>query len=604
MDIIYDCIDTLPDSVKAALDDKGRRMWMDAFNSVVKKSGNKKTYRDAVYDAWQMMKTYSGCRFFSGFVSTEDLDKQNDVVMVEKAFQKINNHINRGGTMVDTHTNRTVGAFIFAEKSLNKTGKPGVKAYSVVYQGEPYYDTVWDQIKKGMQCPTCGDVRKGYSIGGFALDAQNTCDITGCHRDILDMSIHEISICQDPANPEAIIQEVNMMAKSESEVSKAELGEINKALRSDAPAAEIPEVAAPAVPAAQTAVAPEAQAAQAQDVAEGQISPEKQNKEALLNSLDPAVVTEWTKREHKKMEAWKKYLEMMRGITDPISSAGVAKAADIKEPTGTAPKCGCISDLHTSVTAAKCPDAPELVGDVNDAQVPHTMDFLENKDIEADESAKKDDKNLMPGKDEIHFKKMEKGPNAEVSEEGKNSAVEEKVEALAGPDDTKIVSKDLKEPGTEPKHEVPDKKVDQEMPTKPKTETKTVTEDGSPREKGFGKEGDTLMQKCPGDGKAQIPEDLMPLFQEFLQQKGIKLEPEVESREIEGPLEKTLYTDEDISELDLIELSDPIEFDSSVALGKSAVQRLKVHNMMARLKLAKSLKVADIEFLIDEPKKN
>jgi hypothetical protein len=303
----------------------------------------------------------------------------------------------------------------------------------------------------------------------------------------------------------------------------------------------------------------------------------------------------WTKREHKKMEAWKKYLEMMRGLTDPSVTTGVAKA-DLSDVEKAAPNCGCISDLHTSVTADSCPMPKETYGDVKDAQVPDSTEFLENKDIEADESAKKEEKkeNLMPMKDEVHFKDTKKGESAEVSKEGKNSTVTEKTDALKGTDDTKIASKDLKEPGSEPKYEVPEKKVDQKVPDKPKTETKTVKDDGSPREKNMGKEGKEVFMK------AEVPDELMPLFREFLQEKGIKLEPEVASKEIEGPMEKTIYVDDDISELDLLELSNPIEFDSSEALGKSATQRLKIHNMMARLRLAKSLKVADIEFLVSD----
>ena len=560
-------------------------MWMDAFNSVVKKSGNKKSYRDAVYEAWKLVKSYPGCRFFSGFVSTEDLDKQNDVVAVEKAYEKIINHVNRGGTMVDTHTNRTVGAFIYAEKAMNKTGKQGIKAYSVVYQGEPYYDTVWQQIKKGMECPTCVDVRKGYSIGGFALDAKNVCGIDGCHREILDMSIHEISVCQDPANPEAVIQEVNMMAKADSEVCKDENAEINKALRADAPA---PEVAAAPAPAAVPEQPVDAKAVKPEQMATPEAQPQKSplDMKALLEQMKEAK--KWKEMYDKVAEA-AATMNMNTGL--PM---GVAKA---DEATKTSPKCGCTdSDVHTSITADKCPDKPELNGDVNDAQVKGSMEFLDNKELEADESAKKDEKkeNLMPMKDEVHFKDTKKGESAEVNEEGKNSTVEEKVEALKGTDDTKISSENLKEPGPAPKSEVPEKKVDQEVPTKAKTETKTIKDDGDPREKNFGKEGKEVFIK------SEVPDELMPLFREFLAEKGIKLEPEVESSEIEAPLEKTLYVDDDISELDLWQLSDPIEFDSSEALGKSATQKLKIHNMMARLRLAKSLKIADIELLVSD----
>jgi ribosomal protein L37E len=239
------------------------------------------------------------------------------------------------------------------------------------------------------------------------------------------------------------------------------------------------------------------------------------------------------------------------------------------------------------------------MGDVNDPQVAHTASFLENKDIDADESAKKETKkdNLMPGKDDVHFKDAKTATEGNPNEEGKNPTSEEKVESLEGTDDTKIEVKDLKEPGTEPKHEVPEKKVDQKMPEKPETKTKTINDKGNSDEKNFGKEGKEVFMKM------DVPDELMPLFKEFLQAKGIKLEPEVKSPAIEAPMEKVLYTDDDISELDLLQLSDPVEFDSAEALGKTAMQKLKVNTMLARMKLAKSLKVADIEFLVPEMNK-
>ena len=159
MNIIFDCIETLPYNVKASLDERGQELWMNAFNKTVRKSKSKKEFKDASHDAWQMLKNYPGCRFFSGFVSTEDLDKQNDIVEVKKAFERISSHIDRGGTMVDTHTNRTCGAFVHVEMGKTRTGKEGVIAHSVIFQGEPYYDTIWEQIKKGIDCPTCRDVR-------------------------------------------------------------------------------------------------------------------------------------------------------------------------------------------------------------------------------------------------------------------------------------------------------------------------------------------------------------------------------------------------------------------------------------------------------------
>jgi hypothetical protein len=75
------------------------------------------------------------------------------------------------------------------------------------------------------------------------------------------------------------------------------------------------------------------------------------------------------------------------------------------------------------------------------------------------------------------------------------------------------------------------------------------------------------------------------------------MEPEVQNEAIESPMEKAIYVDEDISEIDLKELANRQSFDSASILGKVATQKLRLHNANTRMRLAKSLKVADIEYL-------
>ncbi len=570
--MIYDCIEILPDNVKASLDETGQKKWMDAFNKTVKKSKMGKSYRDAVFEAWQAVRDYPGCRYFSGLVSTEDLDKQNDVVEVNKAFEKIAKHIERGGTMVDTHTNRTVGSFIYVEKTKSRTGQPAIKAHSVIFQGEPYYDSAWEQIKKGQNCPTCRDVRKGFSIGGFALDTKNTCDSTGCHREILDMSIHEISICQEPANPEAVIQDVNMMAKSESEIEKG--------LRNDEAAVEhemqheVPEV---------MAEAPQA-------LAEGEEMQEAVKKKPSKFSLED-------------IKEMKDNIEKLRAI---LNSSNEESGEVPSVPSGLTPKtaavsgagksCGCIDDnIHTSVGESKCPRDEKLYGDVKDPQVrDEDVKFLENKNIEAEPAAsKKHGDEAMPMKDGFTSSpvKTEKGPEGPASETKEEAGLYEKSNLT-------------------PSGSVSEGKVDHTGGSKsnkdykydlePKKGTENVKDDGDKREKNFNKEGKDLLQKCPGDKKAEIPEELLPMFQDFLKEKGLKMEPEVEAEEIEETIEKTLYVDSDISELDLKEMSDATVFDSYEMLGKVATQKLRIKDIDTNLRLAKTLQIVSIDYLVED----
>jgi len=186
---------------------------------------------------------------------------------------------------------------------------------------------------------------------------------------------------------------------------------------------------------------------------------------------------------------------------------------------------------------------------------------------------------LMPGKPDLGKK--------ETAKEG--PAIETKV--MEGFSNLKAVNKTSEKNGEyEYSLDVKDKK-------------ETVTDDGDSEEANMGKEGKDLLMK---DGKVEIPAELMPMFQEFLNEKGIKMEPGVQNEEIEDTLEKHLYIDDDISEMDLKNLSNGVEFDFAQIMGKAATQKLKLQSLDAKMKLAKNLKVADIEYLVNdnEVKKN
>jgi hypothetical protein len=595
----FDCLEVLPYNVRAALDESGQKQWMNSFNSIVRKSKGKKEYRDSVLKAWQTLENDAGCRFFSGFVSTEDLDRQNDVVMAKMALDKINKHIDRGGTMIDTHTNRTVGSFIHADMRKSPSGKPGIYAHGVIFKGEPYFDTVWEQIKKGVECPTCKDVRKGFSIGGFAIDVANSCDAFGCHRDITDMSIHEISVCQDPANSAATIYEVNTLAKADEEMEDME-NEINKAIREDSPAEDVVETPSP-VQSGQNVNAPTTVQGQVPAQADGNDIKSITDKiKNMQRDFKEAV-----KLREELNEAIAQMSAGMQTLSPAEASVGVAKAVLGSPAVDT--------EAHQLVSDKKeCNCPKELYGDVKDPQIKDSMEYLDNKGVEAAPEAKKDHGELMPGKME-GMPKTEKGPVG--------PAVETSTTKIKGFSNLKAKNAAIDEPDEEEEDEDEDipedveiekdcgcaKRMTQEQFKSKygaKEHKETTSDKGDDREKNFGKEGKKeLLQKCPGDGKASIPEDLMPMFQEFLQEKGIKMEPEVHSEEIEAPLEKTLYIDDNISEMDIKEMSDPVKFDSYQAIGKTELQRMRVKNVDAKMRLAKSLEVVDLSFLVPELKK-
>lgn len=239
---MYTSLDTLPDNVRSSLEVGSQKQWMAAYNKAIKTSaaGN---HRRAIYEAWNAVKNNPDCRFFACYASSSRVDRQNDSVNVDAAYEKIQKQIERGGTIVDTHSNRVVGSFYYAERRRTPSGHPGVYAYGVIMRGEPYFDSTWEAILKAVECPSCKDVRKGVSIGGFALDTSINCDGSSCHRDILDLSIHEISVCREPANPDALISEINLLAKSDSiSINGENMNKMNTQGDFDPRANELPEM--------------------------------------------------------------------------------------------------------------------------------------------------------------------------------------------------------------------------------------------------------------------------------------------------------------------------------------------------------------------------
>ena len=653
----YDCKDILPSEVKASLDEKGQELWMKAFNKTVRKSKDTKVYRAAVFDAWQAMKSYPGCRYFSGFVSTDILDKQNDIVVCEKAYERISNHIERGGTMIDTHTNRTVGTFIYADIRKSASGHNGIYAYGVIYQGEPYHDTVWNQIKKGIECPSCMDVRKGFSIGGFALDTRSSCDASGCHRDILDMSIHEISVCKDPASPESMIQDVNMLAKSMDTIEQSG-NAINKTLRDDEPAMEAQPSAMPQAP-----QMPGQMAGQEQQPATN-----ADRAKQLVN--DAKDVEKFIKEMQKLQEQWAKIMPQasgqpaqMPGEAQPPEGMAKAEAGGItREPDVKRDECGCQNlntELHTPHNQ-NCPRPKAAYGDTHDAW--REDKFVEPhqvfQPVQPDNSmTNKAETDLMPGKADMKplgFKDGPKGPSSETrvlpgyaNLKETNKAMEmttaevpavkvpidhlkedmeeeeeildaahqmkhEDEEVLSGMeknymDDLVVLTPELRkqllEGGWELRKDDNWKNV-----KKPGNHMKTVTDKGEYKDsnKIKGKVDlpemkDTAKACMGGDGiaggKVEIPAELKPAFDQFLQEKGISVKPEVDNPEIEAPLEKKVLISEKITPETMKSLANKQYFESSVAKTLLALEAVKSQNALAKSTLFEGVKIMDPRFL-------
>ncbi|MFA7143065.1 MAG: hypothetical protein WC175_03690 [Candidatus Dojkabacteria bacterium] len=595
-----------------------QKKWMKSFNSVVRKSKTKCAYRDAVFKAWQELKDSEGCRYFAGFVSTEDLDKQNDVVESNMALDRIMKHINRGGTMIDTHSNRTVGSFFHAEKKIAKSGKPGVYAYGVIYRGEPYFDGAWENIKKSVTCPDCNGVRAGFSIGGFAIDAPTICDANGCHRVIKDMSIHEISICQTPANNASVYYEVNVLAKSDKEMDDMNR-EINKELREDSPSEDVVETPSPEG-----------------SMDEQMIDGDESDVKALIDKVKNTA------------KNYKDFVKLREALNAALAEMGSNMSNDMVAKA----ECGCMNlntELHTPIGAKECPMPKELYGDEVD---PAKRKFLDNKYVEADDSvAKPKSKDeLMPGKPAMEFEKGPEGPAFETSTtkikgftnlQPKNASLEsviESINSLSSEDKEKLSSGDwmivpkehleedmgdadkiqdlsnaIEEEAVDIREDDEEELEDVNKASKngsmtkeqfkskyaPKGQKKNMNDKGN-KPDSYGKEKGDAMQKMGEEveEKVTIPKELLGAFQDFLKEKGIKMEPEADEPGIEEVIEKTIYIDENVTSKDLEMMKDMEIFKASDLLGKMEMLKMQAKNIDMSINLLKKAEPFYIEYYL------
>ena len=149
-------------------------------------------------------------RLFKAWGSVEIVDKDGELIPME-AFAKIMPKImERGGVLIDNHTNRVVGKILNYE-FRKKDGKDGLLLTGKVFNHFSLDDKIWNEIKAG--------IRKGISFGGKRImsEIEKAKDDNGNDYYILkDIEGYEFSIVQNPANPEATIETVNMLAKSDS----------------------------------------------------------------------------------------------------------------------------------------------------------------------------------------------------------------------------------------------------------------------------------------------------------------------------------------------------------------------------------------------------
>jgi len=154
-------------------------------------------------------------RLFKAWATVETVDKQGEIIPVDTIKKLMPLLMDRGGPILDSHTNRPVGK-ILSYEFKEKDGKPGVMITGKIFDHYQLDDEIWKGMKEGRI--------KGLSIGGKkrvgAMVERK--DIEGKSGRELDIDeLYEISITSQPANPEANIVSLSTAKSMEVEKKKA-----------------------------------------------------------------------------------------------------------------------------------------------------------------------------------------------------------------------------------------------------------------------------------------------------------------------------------------------------------------------------------------------
>ena len=146
-------------------------------------------------------------RIFKGHITAEIIDRQHEFIFVKEVMKIMETFMSVNPVISDYHSNRMVGKVISYEKSEYQ-GVPTVLITGEVYKkdGVTLYDKVWDKFVKGEYA--------GLSMGGASKEREPIAKDGKMALELRKLELYEIALCDTPANPFAIIEEVNKFAKA------------------------------------------------------------------------------------------------------------------------------------------------------------------------------------------------------------------------------------------------------------------------------------------------------------------------------------------------------------------------------------------------------
>ena len=147
-------------------------------------------------------------RLISGWISVEVVDREGEIVDIDDLKRALVKYFDRGAPLLFAHSNKPVGRILSWEERVHpETGRRGIYVIAKIFRNYSIDDVVWELIKEGRIT--------GFSIGGQAEKHVATSEDGGEAVIRKNLELMEVSLVDRPANPYAVIDEVNVLAKGE-----------------------------------------------------------------------------------------------------------------------------------------------------------------------------------------------------------------------------------------------------------------------------------------------------------------------------------------------------------------------------------------------------
>jgi len=165
------------------------------------------TFVNFITKGLSIEKSEMGTRDFTGHITVEVVDKQNEYIAIEEVFKAFPEFMKLRHLLSDSHSNRGIGNV--TEYAISEIeGHPSIMIKGTIDKSDTVelYDHVWEEMKSG--------IRKGLSIGGASKSKEPVIKNGKIIMKLGDLEIYEIAVCNEPANPLALIKDINTFAKA------------------------------------------------------------------------------------------------------------------------------------------------------------------------------------------------------------------------------------------------------------------------------------------------------------------------------------------------------------------------------------------------------